>query len=378
MKTALVNFETFFVPPEQHLNVIMKDIKEAVEQGCDCIVGLFLVDGFIHNNIETIQLLEHIQTASKELGIKQLHLLPGMGNELDIEHLDYTVWNFDYNIHMSYNSYVDKLNLLHPWNPNTNKFLFLGGVPNRPNRIQLLEKFYRAKMLNNAEWSFFKPWTAEQQGWCRMALSEYTEDEYNDFLNYCERSIDKVYQSSKHYGTQSSEELALSGAESIEWWKDPNWIDPSLYASTSLSIISEGYYTNDFSAKFITEKTLRAIIQRHPLLMATNSKMYDYFKLLGFKTFSEYMSIPNYPYIEDEQERLTAIVPNTKHFFTLMPMDGIQADIDYNFEHFFKLAEDNVNQLLKMKTTLNISQQDMDHWINRKGCEQLIRAYNGN
>ena len=54
-------------------------------------------------------------------------------------------------------------------------------------------------MLKDSVWSFFKPWTSEQESWCRQALIEYNDKEYNDFINYCESRIDNLYNDNKEY-----------------------------------------------------------------------------------------------------------------------------------------------------------------------------------
>ena len=175
-KPSLVNFEVFFVPKEQRVSVIMKDIARAVEQGCDTIIGLMLADGFLFFDNDTAKLLVAVEQEGRKLGIKNFILIPGIVPNLDVPGYE-VIKDFNYNLHLSYLSYKDKRHLLHPWNKDAKKFLFLGGVPNRPNRINLLEKFYSAGLLEQAVWSFFKPWTDEQATWCRNALANYTDDE---------------------------------------------------------------------------------------------------------------------------------------------------------------------------------------------------------
>ena len=62
----------------------------------------------------------------------------------------------------------------------TGKFLFLGGVPDRLNRIWLLYQLYNRGLLPHAEWSFFPPWTSEQKS---NSLQYFpTSADYYDFV----------------------------------------------------------------------------------------------------------------------------------------------------------------------------------------------------
>lgn len=363
-KTALVNFETFFKPEEQRHDIIMQDIKQAADAGCNIIVGLLLADGFLHcNNSEFFKLMEQIRVSSQELGITDLFLLPGMLPGLNVP--GYTVLkSFDYNLHMAYSCYKDKMDFLLPWNNQASKFLFLGGVPDRANRIGLLKRFDKLGALDSMVFSFFAPWTPEQDAWCRK---EYADSDYDDFIKRCERSIDDVYSSSKEYGTSSDYDWSKG------WVNDPAWIDPAVYDNTLFSVVSEGLPDAGLSSSFITEKTWRVFAQRHPFILAANREMTDYVKSLGFKTFDFYTSAPLYSYAEPEQVRLDVIAENAQQFLSVCHYheDAIRADVEHNYQHFFMLGETNYFNLMTIKSNLNITDEDMK-WF-KKGFGHLIR-----
>lgn len=353
-KTAIVNFEAFFIPKEDRCNVIMKDIEKAVDAGCDTILGLMLADGFLFFDYDYVVLLNELRDRSKALGVKKLVLVPGICPDMVIP--GYEVFKkFNYNLHLAYLSYKDKQHLLQPWNSKSDKFLFLGGVPDRPNRINLMEKFYRSGLLRtNAVWSFFRPWTPEQKEWCRKALPDYTDVRYADFLDYCEKSIDDLYITSKEYGTSKGD----FDYKNCEWFKDPAWMDPSIYANTLFSVVSEGISYEGYSSQFLTEKTWRVFAQRHPFILAANDEMMDYAKSLGFRLFNE-------------SNDLDDIVEDVRKF--LKERKDYTEDIEHNYNLFFKLGAENAALLDSIKEEYNVTQEEIDKWFNKTGFSHLIR-----
>jgi len=340
----IVNLETFWIEESNKYNLLKREIGDATS-----VIGLMLADGFIHENPGRL-----VERIAEEI---DLVIVPGLAGT----NTTYSkTIPFNFNLHTTYNSYKDRPT--QNWNNLATKFLFLGGVPNRLNRIGLLNKFRKADMMDCAEWTFFKPWTQEQEDWCRS----YSCD-YDQLLTLC-RSIDPVYEASKHYGTAPS---------ANEWTKDTAWIDPTIFNSTVLSIVSEGINADDISSKYLTEKTYRVFVQQHPFLHASNPEMFDYIKELGFKTFENYMLIQDYAYLPNETDRLDAIVLNTKYFLENCNLykDNIEQDIQHNYDLFFKLAEQNIEILNSIRDTYSIEQTELDKWFNQKGFGHLVRAY---
>jgi hypothetical protein len=341
----IVNLETFAVPDDEAYSLLKSEIGNA-----SSVLGLFLLDGFLHKTVDS-----NIEQLSKEV---DLHVVSGIMHD-NILHGN--VIPFDYMLHTVYNSYNGKET--RQWNSSADKFLFLGGVPDRVNRIGLLNKFYKANLLEDSVWTFFKPWTTEQQTWCK----NYLADNYNAVLTL-ERSIDNVYESSKHYGTSPSNN---------EWTKDIGWIDPAVFNNTLLSIVSEGTSDSDLTSRYLTEKTYRVFVQRHPFLHASNPEMFAHIKALGFKTFEEYMLIKDYAYLPSEEDRLDAIVENTKHFMAnyCMYQTEIEEDIEHNYNLFYTLANKNLETLEYIVNKFNIEQAEIDKWFNQKGFHHLVRSY---
>ena len=297
---VVINFELLFLYRESYTQadiyqstykLIIDEIQQALQdKNINAVIGLLCVDGFLYkNNEEFYSLLKDVQTYSKSLGIKKLSLVVGIcagyQHELDVRGLEYEIIDWDFSVNSVYQSYKSRLNKLNQWNPRANKFLFLTGVPSRPARIGLLSKFYDANMLDRAEWSFFPPWTDDDKKWCRTYLSKYTDDQYNQFLLDCERKVDDIYDQSKNYSRLRGKELADLKIFDTRWCKDHCWIDPELFKNTLVSIISEGsVYPPATDHKFLTEKTWRAVIQRHPIILADQSDRINFMKSKGLHT----------------------------------------------------------------------------------------------
>ncbi len=341
----IVNLETFFIPEDQKYALLKEEIGSATK-----VLGLMLADGYIHQNPG-----ELIKQIANEV---DLTIVAGLAGD----HTEYSkTVCFDFNLHTTYLSYRDQQT--HKWNNESSRFLFLGGVPSRPNRSGLLNKYRRSDMLDRCLWTFFKPWTDQQDSWCK----EYLRDDYIPTMEL-EQSVDSVYYSSRHYGTEPS---------SNEWTKNTAWIDPSIFQQTVLSIVSEGIDGSDISSRYLTEKTYRVFVQRHPFLHASNAEMFDHMKSLDFKTFEDYMLIKDYAYLESEEDRLNAIVENTKYFLSNHHLynEKIQQDIEYNYNRFFELAETNAKILETLVNDYQITQEDIDRWFNQTGWNHLVRAY---
>lgn len=351
MKGKVINFEILHVDEEDRRSRIIKQLESAKEQGYDIAYGLLLMDGFLYRNPETFPV---------DIPVK---LIAGM-----CEHPDHLYFNYYHRI--VYNSF--KNTKLPTWSGKGKSFLFLGGVPSRTNRINLLSKFYDKQLLDTSTWTFFPPWTSDDQAWCRNALSHYTDEQYTKFLIDCDQQIDSRYEQSKNYSRISREEWDEQDTYSQPWVKDLAWMNPQVFADTVLSVISEGNaYAPATNYKFLTEKTWRAIAMQHPFVFAGYPEQFDYAKSLGLRTFEEYMLINDYAYIQDENERLDAVVANTKYFIDNYEQhkDEIREDTEYNYRVFTDLVKDE-NKLL---TSLAITEYDKSQWFNQPGFSHLLK-----
>jgi len=390
MKTELINFELWYSYDDEHdiekinnlrISLVLKDIERAVKiRQVDTIVGLLLIDGFLYSTT-IYESLAVIENEAKKLGIKNLYLLPGMcglekyQEEIDKRNLSYKIiTGYDFAAKQMYLSYKNQPNI--KWQSDTDKFLFLGGVPSRANRIGLLYRYYKENMLDNCEWTFFPPWTEKDKQWCRNYLNSCTDQEYNEFIKFADRAIDSKYANSKCYSTFSGKEIADTNILQTEWIQDPSYIDPNIYKTTSLSIITKYEYDNATSHSFLGEKTWRAIINNHPFILADNkpAERFDYMKSLGINTFDNF-TINNYGYIIDEEERLDSVVENTKYFMSLIDThkDEIDTAIKHNYNIFKKVCENNKEIEMLLKHYFNASKESMKI-LKVKGYDKFIRV----
>lgn len=353
MKSKLINFEYFPAVEKDTYNRIIHNISIASKQGYKSVIGLLLADGFLYKHNDSWNNLHNeIIKYAKHIGI-DVTIVSGMShnNAVNCE-----VIKFNFYLHIVWNTYKNKI--MNSYNPTTKKFLFLGGVPDRPNRIGLLYNLYRKDLLKYAKWSFFPPWTVQQE---KNSMKFFpSEKDYHNFIKIAERKVDDLYDCSKTYGTG---EIPIA----TDWTNNIAWIDPDLYFSTSLSLISEGHPGDENNnSQFLTEKIYRVFVQGHPFLLAANPTIFNYIKELGFKTFEEYFPDKDYAVDTPEEERLNKLINNLKYFVN--EDINFTKDVEYNRQHFFKLAEENA----KILDMLNASETEIAYYFNRTGFGHLL------
>jgi len=387
MKTKVINFELLYIDGEQSIDklvevnykTIIDEISHAVTQGHTEIIGLLLMDGFLYKDNDLFfQMMKRVQEHADAVGIKKITLLPGMcenfKNKLELNEINFDIRFFDFTQWMIYNSYRDSIDSIKDWNSMSDKFLFLGGIPSRYNRIILLNKFYKSKMLENSIWSFFPPWTEDDIRWCRSALADCSDIEYENFIKSCSRSIDNRYEETKNYSKLNGKELINSNIYKKSWLKDPGFMDHKIFQDTCFSVISEGNaYDPAKDFYFLTEKTWRTVANKHPFIIAGYPEQVIYAKQRGLKTFEDYFLIKDYYLIDNERKRMQAVVKNTKYFLENFRSkeNEIRIDIEHNFNLFLSIAKENIN------TVNSFSKEDAEKYFYQKGFSHLIRIANG-
>lgn len=144
-------------------------------------------------------------------------------------------------------------------------YLYLNGNP-RPNKCILYHALKQEGLLKNSLYS-----------WLHRFPLDFDNLAY-DLKMYSEKySIKEVYNSS----------LALKELDaSLDNIKHRQNIVPYEHLSkTSFSLIPETFVFND--QLFITEKTYKPILYKHPFLLWGNTNLLKYLKQLGYETYSE-------------------------------------------------------------------------------------------
>ena len=215
------------------------------------------------------------------------------------------------------------------WNSGTNKFLFLTGKPDRLNRVVLLHKFYEHNLLDQCVWSFFPGGSTNT----RHLLPTLDDRSFDDFVRRVANNPDNVSL------------IYQSGGDSCHYDGYP--FDATLYSKTSFRVIAE---TMMFSRPIITEKTWITMANRQPFMVAGYKENLLWLKCNGYRTFENYLPICDYDSITDDQERLDAVVENTKYWLKNLVRHAI--NIRRDIEHNYQLLRNNLDRIKNQFDTL--------------------------
>lgn len=377
MKAKIINLELLFSCDDsldswQIATIKKQQALDEIVPGYDTVIGLLLIDGFLYkSDLEFKTFVEELHAKCKACGISKLVLVPGMCQQLE---LGCEILFFDYNLNIVYNSY--KHETVTTSNVNAEKFLFLTGIPSRPNRVRLTYKLWKAGLLAQANWSFFKPWTEYDGNICRNLMSDLTDKKYNTFINACERKIDNAYDNAKHYSHSKGSEFIANQITKTDFCKDPSWIDPSVFEQTAFSVISEGVTDPNLNTMFLSEKTWRTILNKHAFILAGTPEMYSYAKSLGLNMFEDFMSIKDYGSIKDTEEQLDAIVVNTKYFLKHKHKHrvAIEQAIEHNYVRMLELVDINC-QVVTQLQNYGADAMLLDKYFNSKSHFTIMEIH---
>lgn len=373
-KIKVINLELLYLYDEgatstditnQLRRITVEEMYSAANNGYEHIVFLLLIDGFLYkNNRDFIDTVDLLQTHANNMGIKSISFMPGMAENYPLKQ---PIKFFDFHVWLIYQSYKDKPTA--EWNSSSDKFLFLTGQPARFNRVYLVNEFYKSGLLANSMYSFFPAWTDHDIEWSKNFLG-YTTEQYNEFVANCQNTFDSLYDESKNYSKLDGPGILRERIYDKPWIKDPGLLDIDFFSQTCFSVVSEGnafHPATDYA--FLTEKTWRAVINKHPFIIAGYKEQVLYAKQQGLKTFEEYFDIKDYYLIDDEKERMKAVVHNTEYFVKHFKnrVDEIKMDIEHNYNLFFKILEEN------KKAIENFEQEDIEKYFNSKTWTNLIR-----
>jgi hypothetical protein len=230
------------------------------------------------------------------------------------------------------------------WNPLADQALFLMGKAEKIHRVGLLAKLYERKLLDRVKWSF-RP-NDSVKAMCKEILWNYSDYNFNKFLAKCVRDLDPI-------------KTTINIDSTFHYLGFP--YDVKMYENTCLSIISETeFHRLPAGYEWITEKTWRAIANRHPFVIASSPGTLARLKSYGFRTFENYMLDPDYDQISDESARLEAIATNVGYFMNTYRdhIDSITADVEHNFQLFNRLARE---EILKLQSFLNNNKNNSNY-----------------
>jgi hypothetical protein len=392
MKAELVNFELWFIDSDERIQedidrattyYALNDIKEAVNsRGIDTVVGMLFMDGFLHRDREEFyDVLRQIVTGAKQLGIKKMYMIVGTCHgyqkELDVRNIDIEIVDWNFGANHAYYSYKPVWNQIKSWNHNATKFMFLTGVPSRPNRIGVIKSLYKDNLLHTKGiWSFFPPWTDEDKLWCRTYCNDYTDEQYEEFLKECENKIDYRYEEAKDYSKLNGRELNKRELFKSDLVETSGHVDPEMFTKSLLSIISEGPSDGN-QYEFFTEKLWRTIINNQPFILVEPAKRIDYAKSLGLKTFEEYTNYKITPMMS-EQERIELVSQSVKYFFNnhKRNIEKINKDIIHNKKVLLDLNT-KTEQLLAWLSSMSINTNTITKYLQTSKSSVYVRFPKG-
>jgi hypothetical protein len=110
-----------------------------------------------------------------------------------------------------------------------------------------------------------------------------------------------------------------------------------LYNDSYFSIVTETNYYANQPGRFFSEKVFKPVVMEHPFIIVSRPHSLAKFKELGYKSFSPYID-ESYDEVEDDSERLLAIVNEIKRLSLLSPTElsefliNVKPICDYNFK----------------------------------------------
>lgn len=257
--------------------------------------------------------------------IRSILILDSFYKDKDISRLSTKIYYVNYFLWRTYDKVVrqKKSDFNTDWNSNAEKFLCLNGKPGRLNRIRLLWKLQH--LLPRSVWSLH----VHSGTWreCHRCLPELTEQQFEEFVSKYNNNPDGakiVFQeNSLHYG-------------GIPY-------DVSLFKQSLFRVITETTFnTQKNISPWLTEKTFITILNKLPFIMAGDRGSLDKLKKLGFKTFENFLPIPNYDDVGDPEQKLDAIVTNTEAWLNGMKdKEEIRKEVDHNHNRMIDLAMEN-------------------------------------
>jgi hypothetical protein len=119
--------------------------------------------------------------------------------------------------------------------------------------------------------------------------------------------------------------------------------DPEIFKNSSITYACETYDVDrPIFNLLVTEKTYRAVVNKHPFIVQSNSGQLNTIKSLGFETFSSIIDESYNEYELLDYSHVEKTVLAAKDFLAKIPnnVDKVQEIVDYNYKHWLTRAKD--------------------------------------
>lgn len=123
----------------------------------------------------------------------------------------------------------------------------------------------------------------------------------------------------------------------------PTEFTVSFYENSWFSVVSETHFFNNESNRFLTEKTFKVIMHKHPFLLITSPNSLELLKEIGYKTFSPFFD-ESYDKEYDPHKRMILIVNEVERLCNLNDNEWQTLSIELN-----KICEHNYNVFMNKK-----------------------------
>lgn len=229
-----------------------------------------------------------------------------------VEFVNFHLWR-------AYNEIINKkkskANLI--WQHNSDKFLFLTGKPDKPQRVRLLYKFYASGLLDKCCWSFW--YNAENIEPLKQLVPEVNESQLLSLLDSWVQNPDNIKMQSM--------------GKSFHYCGIP--YDVNLFSSAKFRVISESVFGDNVPLPpfnyWLGEKTYITLFNRVPWIVAGQPGSLQWLRDQGYETFEKHLPQP-YDLILNEELRLNAIVENTKSWIAHIPdTETVNQQVEHNF-----------------------------------------------
>lgn len=193
------------------------------------------------------------------------------------------------------------------------KINFLVGKIDKPSRSLCLQSFYKDNIRNSTMFSI-------------LGMPNNKKNLDKDYLKFLEDNQGPV---------DDAAFIKTGEGISSQGWSN----NCKIFDETSVSFICETHETNN--SLFVTEKTYRPIINRHPFVARASFPLLEYLRAIGFRTFDQFVD-ESYDSVSDVNvEHINTLISTAKNLLdqTSINADKIQEIVDHNYETLIKFAQ---------------------------------------
>lgn len=228
---------------------------------------------------------------------------------------------FDFTLWRVYNEViVKKKNKANTsWNPNAEQWLFLTGKPDKAQRIGLLYKLYKQRLLEKCNYSLFINEGMYKKS--RKFVIEASDIEFDEFVKKHTRNPDNI-----SYIEQS---------DSLHYGGIP--YDHNMYSASLFRLISETYMNQ--VPPWATEKVWITILNHNPFIIVGDLNICKYLQSRGINTFDKIFNIPTYDNIISEDNRIEQVIAHVIEWLSgNFDKNKVAEMVDHNYNRFVELA----------------------------------------